>query len=62
MTVDNLALRCRAHNAFEAEQCFGPWRGQRAVRESPPPYGSHARDPRDPAPARPFRNGWAAGP
>jgi hypothetical protein len=43
----------------EAEQCFGPWRGRRAVRESPPPYGSQARDP---APARPFRNGWSAGP
>jgi hypothetical protein len=59
MTPDNLALRCRAHNAFEAEQCFGPWRGKRAVRESPSPYGSQARGP---APARPFRNGWAAGP
>jgi hypothetical protein len=62
MTLANLALRCRAHNVFEAEQCFGPWRGKRAVRESPPPYGSHARDPRDPAPARPFRNDWVAGP
>jgi hypothetical protein len=24
-TVDNLSLRCRAHNAFESEVLFGPW-------------------------------------
>lgn len=32
-TVENIELRCRAHNQYEAEQCFGaglPWR----VRES----------------------------
>jgi hypothetical protein len=23
-TVDNLELRCRAHNSYEAEQWFGP--------------------------------------
>jgi 5-methylcytosine-specific restriction endonuclease McrA len=23
-TVDNLELRCRAHNAYERDQCFGP--------------------------------------
>jgi hypothetical protein len=59
MTPDNLALRCRAHNAFEAEQCFGPWRGKRAVRERPPPYGVRIIQH---TPARPFRNGCAAGP
>jgi hypothetical protein len=59
MTPDNLALRCWAHNAYEAEQCFGPWRGPGAVRESPPPYGSSAGEP---IPALPFRNGWAARP
>ena len=26
-TVANLSLRCRAHNRYESEQCFGPWRG-----------------------------------
>jgi 5-methylcytosine-specific restriction endonuclease McrA len=25
-TVPNLELRCRAHNIYEAEQIFGPWR------------------------------------
>jgi hypothetical protein len=59
MTVDNLALRCRAHNAFEAEQCFGPWRGPRAVRESPPPYGVRIIQH---TPARSYQNGCAAGP
>jgi hypothetical protein len=59
MTLENLTLRCRAHNVFEAEQCFGPWRGTRAIRESPPPYG--VRTSGD-LPARPFRNGLAAGP
>jgi len=23
--VDNLQLRCRAHNAYEAKACFGSW-------------------------------------
>ena len=32
--VDNLALRCRAHNQHEAEQWFGPWQ----VREVRPAY------------------------
>ena len=26
-TAANLSLRCRAHNRYESEQCFGPWRG-----------------------------------
>jgi hypothetical protein len=39
-TVENLSLRCRAHNVFEAEQCFGPWRGESEVREATPRYGS----------------------
>jgi hypothetical protein len=25
-TVENLQLRCRAHNAFEGRQIFGDWR------------------------------------
>ena len=32
--VDNLQLRCRAHNAYEAEEVFGPM----AVRETHTPY------------------------
>jgi len=59
MTLENLSLRCRAHNVFEAEQCFGPWRGSRAVRESPPPYGIRTSEH---LLARPFRNDCAAGP
>ena len=34
--VDNLELRCRAHNAYEAEEVFGPM----AVRETHMPYRS----------------------
>ena len=33
--VDNLQLRCRAHNAYEAEEVFGPMR----VRETYTPSG-----------------------
>jgi hypothetical protein len=25
-TVENLAIRCRAHNSYESEEAFGPWR------------------------------------
>ena len=32
--VDNLALRCRAHNQHEAERWFGPWQ----AREVRPAY------------------------
>jgi hypothetical protein len=35
-TLDNIELRCRAHNAYEAEQYFGSF----VVRESGPIYGS----------------------
>ena len=31
----NLQLRCRAHDAFEAEEWFGPW----CAREREPAYG-----------------------
>jgi hypothetical protein len=37
--VDNIELRCRAHNAFEAELDFGP-RLPTLVRETGPPYGN----------------------
>jgi hypothetical protein len=36
-TIDNIQLRCRAHNAYEAEQDFGR-RLLLAVREDGPPY------------------------
>jgi hypothetical protein len=42
-TVENVQLRCRAHNLYEAEQWFGP----SVVREEPPEYGL----------GHPFRNG-----
>jgi hypothetical protein len=35
-TVDNIELRCRAHNAFESEQYFGSF----VLREWQPVYGS----------------------
>jgi hypothetical protein len=42
--VDNIELRCRAHNAFEAELDFGP-RVPALVRETVAPYGrGEARD------------------
>jgi len=37
-TVENIALRCRAHNVYEAEMIFGPYDPSR-VRETPPAYG-----------------------
>jgi hypothetical protein len=41
-TVDNIELRCRAHNDYEAEVFFGParrWGGAELVREELTPYG-----------------------
>ena len=41
-TVDNIELRCRAHNDYEAEMFFGPakrWVGADVVREAVAPYG-----------------------
>jgi len=41
-TVDNIEVRCRAHNAYEAELCFGASRspgGEELVREAHAPYG-----------------------
>jgi hypothetical protein len=35
-TADNIQLRCRAHNAYEAEQFFGPL----VAREIGPPYNN----------------------
>jgi hypothetical protein len=47
-TAANLSLRCRAHNAYEAEVVFGPFD---IVREAPAPYattnGSRAGDQRN---------------
>ena len=36
-SVDNIQLRCRAHNQYEAKLWFGSDSGE--VRESRPPYG-----------------------
>lgn len=49
-TVDNIELRCRTHNAYEADLFFGRDR-QMTVREPSPPFGSAALQPR--APSRP---------
>jgi hypothetical protein len=38
-TVDNISLRCREHNAYEAELVFGPW-DPGAVHESPASYSA----------------------
>jgi hypothetical protein len=41
-TADNIALRCRAHNVYEAELIFGPYDASR-VRETPSDYGTSGR-------------------
>jgi hypothetical protein len=38
-SVRNIQLRCKRHNAYEAERDFGPWTAMR-VRETGPVYGS----------------------
>ena len=52
-TVNNIALRCRAHNVYEAEVFYGPIRDSRAaadgagahvVRETTAPYGRVSDD------------------
>ena len=40
-TVDNLSLRCRAHNRYEGELMFGKWHASRDVI-SPPQIALHA--------------------
>jgi hypothetical protein len=42
-TVDNLQLRCRAHNAFEAKEAFGDWRHR--ARALAPAGGPEERTP-----------------
>jgi hypothetical protein len=41
-SVDNIALRCRAHNVYEAELIFGPYVPSR-VRETESDYGTSRR-------------------
>ncbi|HEY8147986.1 MAG TPA: HNH endonuclease signature motif containing protein [Vicinamibacteria bacterium] len=46
-TLDNIDLRCRAHNGYEAEQFFGPcraWMGTEAVTEAGAPDGRVTHD------------------
>jgi hypothetical protein len=33
-TADNIALRCRAHNGYESEMCFGRWNGRRGANHA----------------------------
>jgi hypothetical protein len=40
-TVENISLRCRTHNAYEAELIFGPYDPSR-VRETPAAYASRS--------------------
>jgi hypothetical protein len=42
-TVENISLRCRAHNVYEAELIFGPYDPSR-VRETPAAYGRSGAD------------------
>jgi hypothetical protein len=49
-TAANLSLRCRAHNAYEAERDFGPH--VPVVRESPPVYAVTNGPPEDEHPNR----------
>jgi hypothetical protein len=39
-TLENIELRCRAHNAYESAHYFGSF----VLRESVPPYGSFRND------------------
>jgi len=50
-TIENLRLRCRAHNLHEAEQAFGVsfMNGKRAARHHAPGAGSGSSDPTTPA-------------
>src|SRR5881296_2235214 len=56
-TVENISLRCRAHNSHEAEIFFGPHDSSHVVREAPAPYlctNSQTRSgPSSHAPAQP---------
>jgi len=45
-TADNIQLRCRAHNGYEAELYFGPRTPPETVREAPACYLVPARQPR----------------
>lgn len=56
--MDNLELRCRAHNAYEAEQHFGTG-GPEFVRERPPGYGPAATSFRNEVALTIMRNGFA---
>ncbi len=42
-TVENISLRCRAHNVYEAELIFGPYDPSR-VRETPAAYAASGGD------------------
>ncbi|HEX7126283.1 MAG TPA: HNH endonuclease, partial [Thermodesulfobacteriota bacterium] len=56
-TVENIELRCRAHNGYEAERMFGP-RGESQVRE---PGSVYATACRASGPARTrFEPSWPA--
>jgi hypothetical protein len=47
-TVDNIQLRCRAHNGYEAEQFFGPGKRRTrgdVVRDGPVLYGGRVTVP-----------------
>jgi hypothetical protein len=60
-TVENIQLRCRAHNGYEADLFFGrgpQWDGREVVRETRAVYGRQlgpdrvdGRWTRQPAPA-----------
>ena len=52
-TVDNIALRCRAHNVYESEHVFGRF-DPSIVRDAPEIYGVSRE-------FAPFRNGGAEG-
>jgi len=54
-TADNIALRCRAHNGYEAELDFG-WRSSSVVRDSGAPYSSPDRPDADDSGSEPCSN------
>lgn len=58
-TVDNISLRCRAHNVYESELVFGPF-DPLVVRETPAVYAVSGAITPVPERRTTTDNGWAA--
>ena len=60
MSVENISLRCRAHNVYEAELIFGRFDPSQ-VRETPAPYVAFGSAEQVPEPVRLLAGGYRAG-